>query len=281
MWLELSQRIILFADSSELEEAKNAVKSGDWKSAFLGYLPILLKTILIFVIGIFVVHYLMRAIAKMIKTSSIDTRFHTVIMQGIKIGLFSIVITMGLSTLIGSTALSNMMVTIFGTIGLALSLAVKDDLSNYISGFLILGNKQFAIGDHIKVGDQSGKVVDIKLNYTLLNSDDNQQIFIPNSIMAKSVIINSTGENTRQISLTYTIKNVSDLSQAKDIIQKIVNSNKKILADPSPFVGVASVASVVKIETRVWVRTPDLYSVKFSLNESIPEAFEKAGISTY
>lgn len=265
-------------ESNGLEEAKKAVSQGDWTDAFTSFFPILLKAALIFFIGILVTHYITKFLIKIMNRSTIDQRFHTVILQVVKTLFYIVIVYAALNTLIGSSALTNAMVTIMGTVGLAFSLAVKDDLSNYISGLLILGSNQFSIGDHIKVGEQEGKVADIRMNYTLLNSDDNRQIFIPNSIMAKSVVINSTGESTRSILLTYTIANVSDLSRAKEIMQKLVKENKKILDEPEPFVGVSSVASVVKLEVRAWVKTEDLYTVKFSLNENIPEAFEKEGI---
>lgn len=279
MWKQSLSGVLFDATPDELQKAKQEASTGNWTAALTSFLPVLIKAALILVIGVLLIHYISRLLMKVMNKSSIDQRFHTVILEVMKTVLYIIIVYMAVNTLIGSAALTSAMVTIMGTVGLAFSLAVKDDLSNYISGLLILGSKQFAIGDYIKVNDQEGKVADIRMNYTLLNSEDNRQIFIPNSILAKSVVINSTGETTRQIVLVYPISNVSDLSHAKEVIQEILTDNTKVLKDPPPFVGVASVAAKLKMEVRVWVKTGDLGKVKFSLNEQIPEALEKEGIS--
>ena len=71
-------------------------------------------------------------------------------------------------------------VTVLGSAGLAISLALQDSLKNVAGGILILFSRPFTLGDYIEVEDQavSGTVCEIGLVYTRLNTPDNKRIFL-------------------------------------------------------------------------------------------------------
>lgn len=82
------------------------------------------------------------------------------------------------------------MVAGLGLTGFALGFALKDTLSNFISGVLVLLYKPFNINDSINVDKYSGTVTDINLRYTVINQEGNQ-VLVPNSfIFSKPIIIN-------------------------------------------------------------------------------------------
>jgi len=68
-----------------------------------------------------------------------------------------------------------------GIVGLAVGMAAKDIIADFISGIFILLEGQYYIGDEVKIGDIEGKVKEITLRRTILKDKDNMLHFIPNS----------------------------------------------------------------------------------------------------
>ena len=80
------------------------------------------------------------------------------------------------------------LVTGLGLTGFAVGFALKDIISNALSGILILVYKPFRHGDQITVSEQSGKVAEINLRYTVLDAED-KTVFVPNSNLFTNVVI--------------------------------------------------------------------------------------------
>jgi small conductance mechanosensitive channel len=80
------------------------------------------------------------------------------------------------------------LVTGLGLTGFAVGFALKDIISNALSGILILVYKPFRHGDLITVSEQTGKVAEINLRYTVLDSED-KTVFVPNSNLFTNVVI--------------------------------------------------------------------------------------------
>ena len=82
------------------------------------------------------------------------------------------------------------MVAGLGLTGFAISFALKDTLSNFISGVLVLIYKPFNINDSIEIDKYKGVVIDVNLRYTVINQEGNE-VLVPNSfIFSKPIIIN-------------------------------------------------------------------------------------------
>lgn len=77
------------------------------------------------------------------------------------------------------------MIAGLGLVGFALGFALKDLLSNFLAGFLILVYNPFVRGDTIDVAGNAGKVMEINLRYTVLQTDD-KHVFIPNATLFSS-----------------------------------------------------------------------------------------------
>jgi len=76
----------------------------------------------------------------------------------------------------------SMLITFFGITGIVLSYGMKDIVANFIAGILVMGYKHIKINDYIKVDGFEGKVIDINLRYTTLESE-NVIIFVPNIVL--------------------------------------------------------------------------------------------------
>ncbi len=86
-----------------------------------------------------------------------------------------------------------------GLAGLALSLAAQDTLSDAISGFIILIDQPFRIGDRIEISEENtwGDVVEIGTRTTRIRTRDNRMVIVPNSTISKSQVVNYTFPDPR------------------------------------------------------------------------------------
>lgn len=171
-------------------------------------------------------------------------------------------------------------VAIVGTLGLAIGLAVKDNLSNYASGVVLILTRPFTVGDYISVAGVSGTVQNVTLGNTILSTPDNQMILVPNNKITADVITNATANAIRRIDLVIGIGYGDDIAKAKDLLRGLLDAEPRILADPVYTVAVAELGdSSVNLVVRPWVKTGDYWDVRFQLTERIKLALDENGIS--
>lgn len=168
-------------------------------------------------------------------------------------------------------------VTLFSSVGLALSLTLKDTLSNFAEGFLLMVTKPFKVGDFIEVDGVSGTVSAIEIIHTKLKTPDNKVILIRNQEISDAVIINYSAEPTRRLDLTFSIGYSDDIEKAKKVVSDILDRHPLAHKEPAPTVRVIEhSASSIEIGVRVWVNTGDDYwELDFDLKEQVKEAFDK------
>jgi small-conductance mechanosensitive channel len=86
------------------------------------------------------------------------------------------------------------LLAVAGAVGLAFSLAVQDILKNFFSGIYLLLERPFRVGDTIRIKDQVGVVENIGVRTTLLRTQDNVQVLVPNATVFGEVVTNHTFE---------------------------------------------------------------------------------------
>ena len=125
-----------------------------------------------------------------------------------------------------------------------------------------------------------GTVDQIRIFNTVLNTPDNQVVYIPNGQLAASTIVNFSAQDTRRLVIDASIGYEDDILKAKKVISDIIADNKMILNEPAPQVVVHSMAdSAVIISLRVWVNNPEYWTVYFDLQEKIKITFDEEGIN--
>lgn len=246
-------------------------------SGILNALPTLIFAVVILVLGLIISKVVLKLISKGLDRSKLDLTVNNFVKQCCKIVLYVVLVTIVLSAL-GIPATS--IVTVIGTAGVAIGLALKDSLSNVAGGILLMINKPFKIGDYIAVSGVSGTVRSITILYTRLDSDSNQAIFIPNGQVSGATVTNFNGNDTRRVDMKFSISYEDDYETARKVILSVLSSNEKILTSPAPIVRMLEHgASAIVIAVRPWCKCADYWEVYFSVTEQIREAFIKAGIS--
>lgn len=85
----------------------------------------------------------------------------------------------------------------------ALAVTFKDYIGNMINGLIIMFSDRLSLGDHIRIGEHEGKILDITLINMILQNEDSDMVIIPNSLAFSSVIINQSKQNTKKLSIEF------------------------------------------------------------------------------
>lgn len=233
--------------------------------------------IIFLIIGFWIAKIITKKIKSLMSKKDIDPALQSFIGSLTSIGL-KLLVVISAMTMVGIAMTS--FIAILGAAGLAVGLALQGTLQNFAGGTLILILKPYRIGDYVEMLGHDGIVAEIQIFNTILTSLDNKTIIIPNGSISNSSLTNFTRQETRRVDFTFGVAYGSDYKEVKDIIQSVLDSDDRILKDPSTFIGLGEMAdSSINITTRAWTKTSDYWNVYFNVNEKIYATFTEKGIS--
>jgi small conductance mechanosensitive channel len=173
--------------------------------------------------------------------------------------------------------------TILAAAGFAIGLAFQGTLSNFAAGVLLLVFRPFKVGDLINAAGMLGKVNEIDLFTTTLDTPDNRRIIIPNSSISGGMIENISYHKHRRVEVIIGVAYASSLdatraaliTAAESLLPKMIQGEGRgysvILA------GMAD--SSVQWKVRVWAATADFFEVTEKLTQAIKQQLDAAGIT--
>lgn len=235
------------------------------------------SAIIILAIGLYLSKLATKFIVKAMDKAKIEITLISFVRSVVSSALKIVVIISAIGALGFPTA---SLFAIFGTAGAALALGFKDNLSNFVSGIMILFTKPFVVGDYIEVSEFAGTVKEIQVMFTVLNTIDNKRIVVPNSQMTQNIIVNSSQEEHRRLELTFDVAYDSDVEKVKQVIREVILSHPKALQTPEPLVRVSGYKdSSIQILLRAWCENEDYINFRFDVLEEVKAAFDKEGIN--
>ena len=175
---------------------------------------------------------------------------------------------------------STSIITLLGSAGVAIGLAMQGGLSNIVGGIIILVFKPFKVGDFIDTHSDSGTVKGISIFYTTLVTPDNKIISIPNGNLANQVSVNYSKEPIRRLDINIDVSYENDVELVKKTLNSIINKEKRVIQDKDIFIRLTDYKESSMLYTiRIWVNSTDYWNVKFDLLEEIKKHFDKENIS--
>lgn len=170
-------------------------------------------------------------------------------------------------------------VTVLGSAGVAISLAVQGALSNLASGLMLLIFKPFENGDYIEAGDKGGTVTELGIFYTTLKTPDNRTVVVPNSNLTTATLTNYSKEKNRRLDIEVEVAYGSELEAVKRTVRRVIDRHPEICADPAPFIRLTEMRdSALCLTLRVWCESAGFWDLKFNLLEEIYVALGEDGI---
>ena len=175
------------------------------------------------------------------------------------------------------------LVTALGIGSLAIGMAAKDTLANMISGFTLMIDRPFRIGDRIQLtGGQLGDVIDIGLRSTKIKTMDNTFLIIPNSELCNTILINMAFPDVRAKGrINLGVAYGSDIEAVKKLLVETAMEIPDVLRDPAPegyFVSFGE--SALNMALFFWVENyTNVFSATDRINSLIVKRFQENGIN--
>lgn len=259
----------------------NVEMSSMW-SAFLTWLvsmlPRLAASVLLFGLGWWLSNVVTRLMRRAVTRAKGDAGVTTFLSSLLNILLKVIISIMAIAQLgVDVTSL----IAAIGTAGLAVGLAMKDNMSNVASGAQIVLTGPFHVGDYLSVPAESveGTVERIEMMYTTLRTFDNKEVVLPNMKLTSSTIVNYTAMKTRRLDLTYSVSCSTDLDQAKALLTRLCEEEEKIEKDPVPLIAVGEYGdSSIAIVVKVWCKIENYWDAYYAMQGRVKQEFDKVGI---
>lgn len=246
----------------------------NWLTMYSGKV---IAALVIFILGRWLSGKLTNLLSHLLERNKVE---QTLVIFLHNIAYYSLLVVVVIASLNQLGVNTTSFLTIVGAAGLAIGLALKDSLSNFSAGVMLILFRPFKIGDAITAAGVTGAVKGINIFNTELATPDNQKIIVPNSAVMGGVITNITANDTRRIDLTVGIAYTDSIALAKEVLGKILAQESRLLNTPAPTIAVAELGdSSVNLVVRPWVKTEDYWTVRFALVEKIKMEFDEAGLN--
>ena len=171
------------------------------------------------------------------------------------------------------------LVAMLSVAGLAVSLALQNTLSNVAGGIMLLVTTPFQVGDYVEADGVSGTVHAIDLSYTAILTIDGKEIFVPNSQLSGTKIINYTILGRRRVDLNFTASYDAPTATVKQAIGEVLEDIPQIIAEPAPEIHLSDYqASSIQYVVRAWTAAADYWTVYYAIQEGVREAFDRHGV---
>ena len=262
--------------TKELPTQSFADKAIDFlQTSGIEFLQKLVVAILIFAIGKFIAAKLTQVSEKLMEKSKVDETLRKFLCTIIYAMLIVLVVLSALSTLgVNTTSFA----AIVAAGGLAIGLALKDSLSNFASGVMIIMFKPYKVGDFVNMAGTAGIVKEVHIFNTFLRTPDNREIIVPNGAITSGNIENFSKTGTRRIDLVFTCGYNDDLKEVVEFLRETIVDHEDVLKDPEPVVAVADLAdSGININFRPWVKTENYWAVRSDFLERVKLGFDERG----
>ena len=241
---------------------------------FVNYSFQVIGAIIIFLLGLIVARWIAKVVLRLCQKKNVDVTLSLFISSCVKL----LIIAMVMIVCLGKFGISVApFVAAIGAISLSLGLALQGVFSNYGAGFTIIITRPFTVGNTININDISGIVKEIRLAYTILDTEDGEMITIPNKHIVGEVIINSFENKVVEASVGVSYQ--SEPEKAIELIRTALSRFDEIPTNPAPQIGIDQFAdSSINIAYRYWVPTERFFEVQYQVNLAVFKALQNGGI---
>lgn len=168
---------------------------------------------------------------------------------------------------------------ILGAMGLAVGMALQGTLGNFASGVMLLIFRPFKVGDVVNAAGTVGKVFEIELFTTVLDTPDNRRIIVPNGAIFGGTIENISHHSTRRCDVAVGTDYGADLDATRAVLDKAAASVAERIEDPGHQIVLASLGdSCIDWKIRVWCNSADYWGCMEATTRAVKMALDEAGI---
>ena len=164
-----------------------------------------------------------------------------------------------------------------GIAGLGVGIAMQGVLSNVIAGLTIIFTKPYRVGEYVEIIGVYGEVISIDIFSIVLRHADQSKVVVPNRKIVGEVLHNYG--SIRQLNLAVGVAYGTNLTDALKLARRIVHGNPRVLQEPEPLVGIATLGdSAITLSIQPWVKVADFGPAQAELYQAVVEQFRASRI---
>src|SRR5438309_5487091 len=195
----------------------------------------------------------------------------------------NIVLVVGIVIVLENTGIHLAALTVFaGAVGVGVGFGLQNIASNFISGLVILAERPITIGDRVEVAGIVGRVQQIRARSTVIITNDNIAMIVPNSKFIDSPVTNwHYGDPRVRFRLPVGVAYGSDIAKVRETLLAVGRENPNTLEEPAPSVFLKKFGdSSIDFELVVWSSEMSARPSRYrsDLNFAIVEKFLEAKI---
>ena len=235
----------------------------------------ILGAIIILIVGAKLAGWLGRLVTNLCEKKNVDITLARFLGNVVKILTLTFVIIIA----IGKFGISIApFIAALGAIAFGASFAISGPVSNYGAGLVIILSRPFVIGDTITINNVSGLVEEIHLATTILTTEDDEKITIPNKHIIGEILLNSY--NNRIVESSVGISYQDDPEKAIEVIREALSRIDDICSEPPPQIGIEAFGeSSIDLGMRYWVPTKKYFQTLYRGNLAVHKALKEAQIT--
>ena len=250
-------------------------KLTDWCMSKLGSIVV---AVIFMVVCFKLVKLLLRILRKSFERSKLDPSVAGFFISAVKIVL-NVLIVLTAASIVGFQITS--FITILGTAGVTLGLALQGSLSNLAGGLLILILKPFRVGDYIVENNThcEGTVVSIDIFYTRLITFDNKSVVIPNGNISNTSLVNVTEHDMRRVDIPFSVAYDSDMEKVKRVTIETIKDVDGYLPDEQILFYIDEFAdSGINMYVKFYATIEKFFDAKWDAMWKLKKAFDENDI---
>ncbi len=242
---------------------------------FITYSFQIIGAIIILIVGIFIAKKVSIFVENFCKSKNLDVTLTKFIAATIKVVIIIGIVVIALGK-VGITVTP--FVAAIGAASLGAGLALQGLLSNYGAGISIIATRPFIVGNTITIAGYTGLVKDIQLGYTILETEDKEEITIPNKHIIGEILKNSFEYTI--VETTVGIAYENDPKKAISLIEDIFSNYDKLSTEQRAQVGIKEFGDFsITLGLRYWAPTTQYNELQYKINMDIYESFKQNDIT--
>jgi len=195
----------------------------------------------------------------------------------------NLVLVVGVFIVLDNAGIHLGTLTVFaGAVGVGIGFGLQNIASNFISGLVILAERPITIGDRVEVAGVAGQVQQIRARSTVILTNDNITMIVPNTKFIDSPVTNWTyGDPRVRFRIPIGVAYGSDLEKVRNALLEVARENSHVLPQPEPTVFLETFGeSSINLELVVWSKEMSYRPRRFrsDLNFAIAEKLRETGI---
>ncbi len=245
----------------------------DWGIIFL---PKVLMAVVILYVGLFIAKKVSKLLKVAIGRANLGQEVSEFLSSILEI-LLKVIVFMIAASVVGIE-----LSALFGLLaaaGFAVGLALQGFLGNFAAGLTILFFKPYRIGDWVSVSDSFGKVKNIQIFNTTLETPNDKTLVIPNGQVTDNIITNFSTIGKIRLELNVTMPYAENFPKVEKVISEALKDSKYIDWGKAPLIGIEKYDSHnIVIAVRPSINPDDYWEATFEINSLIKKAFSENNI---